>query len=89
MKKRILVVSALSIAGLAGTVGLTGLAGAAPTTHRAVNFTNTSYKTVSGDSIKESTKAEAPEAKTAEADGPGGHQDSNGVNVNHQFQGQE
>ncbi len=31
----------------------------------------------------------ASEAKGAELDGPGGHQDQNGVNINHDFQGNE
>lgn len=31
----------------------------------------------------------SPEITSPEADGPGGHQDSSGGNVDHQFQGQE
>ncbi|MEO8468312.1 MAG: hypothetical protein ABI573_01445 [Chloroflexota bacterium] len=33
--------------------------------------------------------AEAPEAAGIEADGPGGHADAEGQNVDHQFDGQE
>lgn len=31
----------------------------------------------------------ASETKGAESDGPGGHQDQNGININHDFQGNE
>ena len=39
----------------------------------------------------ESEAPGAPEtgAASAEVDGPGGHQDANGANVDHQFDGQE
>ncbi|HEY3545456.1 MAG TPA: hypothetical protein VGK17_05120 [Propionicimonas sp.] len=33
--------------------------------------------------------AEAPEAAGAEKDGPGGHADADGANVDHQFEGEE
>jgi hypothetical protein len=33
--------------------------------------------------------AEAPEAKGTEADGPGGHADPEGQNIDHQFEGEE
>jgi hypothetical protein len=35
------------------------------------------------------TRAETPGTSSSEADGPGGHQDPNGSDVNHQFEGQE
>ena len=37
----------------------------------------------------ETTGAEAPEAPGVEADGPGGHEDPAGQNVDHQFDGVE
>lgn len=46
---------------------------------RSASGTDTSVATV---------RREAPE-RTHEADGPGGHADPNGANVNHQFDGNE
>ncbi len=37
----------------------------------------------------EAAGKEAPEAAGAEADGPGGHADADGQNVDHQFDGEE
>lgn len=88
MKKTIILTSALSVAGLAATLGFASIAGASPATN-TVGLSSVSYKTTTANT-KESTKTESPEVKSApEADGPGGHQDPNGVNVNHQFQGKE
>lgn len=88
MKKRIILTSILSVAGLAGTMGVVSLAGASAAPN-AVGLSNVSYKTTTANA-KESVKPETPEAKnSAEADGPGGHQDANGVNTDHQFQGNE
>ena len=37
----------------------------------------------------EAAGIEAPEAASAEKDGPGGHADADGANVDHQFEGEE
>ena len=37
----------------------------------------------------EAAGKEAPEAASAEKDGPGGHADADGANVDHQFEGEE
>lgn len=90
MKKRILITTALSAAGIAGTIGLAGSVWAAPQTLSPTNSTSTVGTSAGNDAVKESsTAAETPEVKTAEADGPGGHQDTNGLNVDHQFQNEE
>jgi hypothetical protein len=44
---------------------------------------------VAGAEESTAESAEAPEAASAEADGPGGHADANDADVDHQFDGQE
>lgn len=79
MKKRTLLLAALSLVGLSGAAGAATLASNA-TAMASPALSTVSYKTTT----------EQPEtASTKEADGPGGHQDTGGTNLNHQFNGQE
>lgn len=82
--------AALSIVGLAGVGGLATLQSNASAA--VTNPVSAVVSTPGTSQMGKESATEQPEARgtSAEADGPGGHQDAaNASNANHQFNGQE
>ena len=86
--------TALGIAALAGT-GTAFATGTAPiaSTHQSTNVQQGDQSTPDTAASAEKAGVEAPETagieKAGVSDGPGGHADTNGSNVDHQFEGNE
>lgn len=91
MKKLVI----LPIVALLMTLGVFALGSQSKSAHAAQTTTvQTNGARQSGNpSIAVGEKSEATkntsETKGVESDGPGGHQDQNGSNINHDFQGNE
>jgi hypothetical protein len=96
--------AALAALALGGSAIATAQSHAKPhkrAVHHAQRTADTPTAATDGDNVQsddqttpdntiEATGSESTnESASTETDGPGGHQDPNGVNVDHQFQGQE
>lgn len=97
-KQKIAALSALTLIVLGGSaVGLNATRSAyaqTPTVQVQKTGTSVTPEKETANEVKETPGTEAPEvagkeAKGIETDGPGGHQDQNGTNADHQFEGTE
>ncbi len=91
--KRKLFIAGAAIVPVLGVGGLALASASGATTSPSTPITtpapNTSSPQAPENSATSETADTAEEPGTAQADGPGGHQDAPGVNVDHQFGGQE